>query len=57
LQPDSPINLGRTITAYGYDPEEQASRRSCGLPYVPEAEREEWIVDILFSRPQEHEAT
>jgi hypothetical protein len=40
LQPESPINLGRTITAYGYDPEEQASQRACGLPYVPEADQE-----------------
>jgi hypothetical protein len=35
------VDLRRTITDYGYDPEEAAADQSCGLPYVSEADRTE----------------
>jgi hypothetical protein len=40
-RPGASVNLGRTVTDYGYDPEDEASQRSSGLPYTPEADQEE----------------
>jgi hypothetical protein len=35
------VDLRRTITDYGYDPEAAATDQSCGLEYVSEADRKE----------------
>jgi hypothetical protein len=35
------VDLRRTITDYGYDPEAAAADHSCGLEYVSEADRTE----------------
>jgi len=40
-RPQAPVDFRRTVTDYGCDPEDEASQRSSGLPYVPEADQEE----------------
>lgn len=38
-RPGTTVDLRRTITDYGYDPEEEAADIASGLPYVPQADR------------------
>jgi hypothetical protein len=48
-EPGRTVDLRQTIVDYGYDPEAAATDRSCGLDYVPEADRKEMDYHVNIS--------